>query len=607
MHRKTDQSKPKFSTASNVLFMLRAAWRVRRSVLWLCLAQIGLGLANSLLGLFAAPQVLSAIEQAVPLGQLLATIGLFTLGLTLVSAATAYIGDNVIYDRIAVRTDLLSQVNGKLCQTAYTNTLQPAFLALLKKSEKAINSNDSAGEIIWETLQTLALNVLGFILYLFLIASLDPVVILITLVSAIVSYGASLRINGWGYRRREQEAACWQQFHHISSLSQDIRAAKDIRIFGMKPWLDEIGNAALHAYHHFIHRAQRIYLWADILDILLTLLRNGVAYAYLITLTLRQGLSAAQFLLYFSAVGGFTAWVTGILSTASELHRNSLDLSALRECLSWPEPFTFEGGAPLPAAQRYELRLAHVTFRYPEASADTIHDLTLTIHPGEKLALVGLNGAGKTTLVKLLCGFLDPTSGCVLLNGKDIRQYNRREYYRLFSAVFQDFSLLAATLGENVAQSDTYDRARAESCIALAGLSEKIRELPLGLDTHLGKEVYEDAVELSGGQLQRLMLARAIYKDGPILVLDEPTAALDPLAESDIYCRYHELSRNKTSLFISHRLASTQFCDRILLLKNGVIAEEGTHEALLRRGGEYARLFEVQSRYYQEGEASHEA
>lgn len=607
MHGKTDQSKPKFGIASNVLFMLHTAWRVRRSVLWLCLAQIGLGLANSLLGLFVAPQVLSAIERAVPLGQLLATVGLFTLGLTLVSAAAAYVDENVIYGRVAVRTDLVSQVNGKLCQTAYTNTLQSAFLALLKKSQKALNNNNSAGEIIWETLQTLALNVLGFILYLFLIASLDPVVILITLVSSIAGYGASRHINGWEYRHREQEAACSQQFFHIASLSQDIRAAKDIRIFGMKPWLDDLGNAALRAYHHFIHRAQRVYLGADVIDILLTLLRNGVAYAYLISLTLRQGLSAAQFLLYFSAIGGFTTWVTGILSTASELHRHSLDLSALRECLTWPEPFAFEEGAPLPAAQRYELQLVHVTFRYPEAAADTIHDLTLTIRPGEKLALVGLNGAGKTTLVKLLCGFLDPTSGCVLLNGQDIRQYNRREYYRLFSAVFQDFSLLAATLGENVAQSDTYDRAKAESCISLAGLAGKLRELPLGLDTHLGKEVYEDAVELSGGQLQRLMLARAIYKDGPILVLDEPTAALDPLAESDIYSRYHELSRNKTSLFISHRLASTRFCDRILLLKNGIIAEEGTHEALLRRGGEYARLFEVQSRYYQEGEPSHEA
>ena len=313
MHGKTDQSKPKFGIASNVLFMLHTAWRVRRSVLWLCLAQIGLGLANSLLGLFVAPQVLSAIERAVPLGQLLATVGLFTLGLTLVSAAAAYVDENVIYGRVAVRTDLVSQVNGKLCQTAYTNTLQSAFLALLKKSQKALNNNNSAGEIIWETLQTLALNVLGFILYLFLIASLDPVVILITLVSSIAGYGASRHINGWEYRHREQEAACSQQFFHIASLSQDIRAAKDIRIFGMKPWLDDLGNAALRAYHHFIHRAQRVYLGADVIDILLTLLRNGVAYAYLISLTLRQGLSAAQFLLYFSAIGGFTTWVTGIL------------------------------------------------------------------------------------------------------------------------------------------------------------------------------------------------------------------------------------------------------------------------------------------------------
>ena len=607
MHRKTDQSKPKFSTASNVLFMLHTAWRVRRRGLWLCLAQIALGLANSLLGLFAAPQVLSAIERAVPLGQLLATVGLFTSGLILVSASTTYVVENVIYDRVAVRMDLLSQVNGKLCQTAYINTLHSAFLSKAQKAGQTLSNNDSAGEIIWETLQNFVLNVIGLILYLFIVSSLDPAVILITLVSAVAGYGVSRRINSWGYLHRAEEETCTQRFEYLSRLSQDIRAAKDIHIFGMKSWLDDLGDAALRAYHHFIHRAQRVYLGADIVDILLTLLRNGVAYAYLLSLTLRQGLSAAQFLLYFSAIGGFTTWVTGILSTASELHRHSLDLSALRECLTWPEPFAFEEGAPLPAAQRYEIQLVHVTFRYPEAAADTIHDLTLTIRPGEKLALVGLNGAGKTTLVKLLCGFLDPTSGCVLLNGQDIRQYNRREYYRLFSAVFQDFSPLAATLGENVAQSDTYDRAKAESCINLAGLARKLRELPLGLDTHLGKEVYEDAVELSGGQLQRLMLARAIYKDGPILVLDEPTAALDPLAESDVYSRYHELSRNKTSLFISHRLASTQFCDRILLLKNGVIAEEGTHESLLRRGGEYARLFEVQSRYYQEGEASHEA
>lgn len=249
----------------------------------------------------------------------------------------------------------------------------------------------------------------------------------------------------------------------------------------------------------------------------------------------------------------------------------------------------------------YELRLEGVSYRYPGAEKDTIHKLDLTVRPGENLAIVGLNGAGKTTLVKLLCGFLDPTEGRVLLNGQDIRPYNRRDYYKLFAAVFQDFSVLSATVAENVAQCRTgIDEARVWHCLDEAGLTEKVQSLPKQLETQIGREVYEDGVELSGGQTQRLMLARALYKDAPVLVLDEPTAALDPIAENDIYQKYNEMTAGKTSLFISHRLASTRFCDRILYLKDGRVAEEGTHEELLKRGGGYADLFEVQSQYYRE-------
>ncbi|MBQ7919022.1 MAG: ABC transporter ATP-binding protein [Lachnospiraceae bacterium] len=243
-----------------------------------------------------------------------------------------------------------------------------------------------------------------------------------------------------------------------------------------------------------------------------------------------------------------------------------------------------------------------VSYRYPEAENDTIKHMNLTIKPGEKLAIVGLNGAGKTTLVKLLCGFLDPTEGRVLLNGEDIRKYNRRDYYDLFSAVFQDFSVLEASVAVNVAQNvDNIDENRVRLCIEKAGLTEKVNSLPAGIDSKIGRQIYEDGVELSGGQTQILMLARALYKDGAVLVLDEPTAALDPIAENDIYHKYSEMTKGKTSLFISHRLASTRFCDRILFLENGEIAEEGTHESLLAWGGGYAKLFEVQSRYYKEG------
>ena len=282
----------------------------------------------------------------------------------------------------------------------------------------------------------------------------------------------------------------------------------------------------------------------------------------------------------------------------------------VREFLEWPEGFQLTGGDPIPDAVNgtYELQLEYVTYRYPGAAEDTIHDLSLTLHRGEKVALVGLNGAGKTTLVKLLCGFLDPTQGTVRLNGVDIRKLNRRAYYKLFSAVFQEFSLLEATVAENVAQQvEGIDEEKVWQCLENAGLSDAVRALPQGLKTHLGRSIYDDGTELSGGQTQRLMLSRALYRDGAVLVLDEPTAALDPITESEIYLKYSEMTQGKTSLFISHRLASTRFCDRIILLENGSIAEEGSHEALLQRGGSYAKLFSVQRRYYEEGGESHGA
>lgn len=202
----------------------------------------------------------------------------------------------------------------------------------------------------------------------------------------------------------------------------------------------------------------------------------------------------------------------------------------------------------------------------------------------------------------MICGLIDPTNGRVLLNGTDIRCFNRKEYYRLFSAVFQEFSILDVTVAECITQStDTVDERKMQRCIEQAGLADFIAELPDGLQTHVGRDVFSDGVLFSGGQTQRLMLARALYKNGPILLLDEPTAALDPIAENDIYMKYNDMTAGKTSVFISHRLASTRFCDRILFLQNGGISEEGTHESLLALGGEYAKLFEVQSRYYQEG------
>ena len=231
-----------------------------------------------------------------------------------------------------------------------------------------------------------------------------------------------------------------------------------------------------------------------------------------------------------------------------------------------------------------------------------VDDVSFDIERGETLGLVGESGCGKSTIGRAILRLHEPTGGEVLLNGVDVRDFNRREYYGLFSAVFQEFSILDVTVAENIAQTnENIDTKKLWDCIEKAGLTETIQKLPKGLDTHVGRQVYLDGVLFSGGQTQRLMLARALYKDGAILLLDEPTAALDPLAENDIYQKYKDMTAGKTSLFISHRLASTRFCDRIIFVADGHITEEGTHDQLLARGGAYAKLFEVQSRYYQEG------
>ena len=202
---------------------------------------------------------------------------------------------------------------------------------------------------------------------------------------------------------------------------------------------------------------------------------------------IRDRLSVSEFLLYFTAVTTFTTWVMGIMQEMSTLHKESLDISCVREFLEYPEPFKFEEGKEIPAADGYELKLENVSYRYPGADKDTIHGLTLTVHPGERLAIVGLNGAGKTTLVKLLCGLLDPTEGLVLLNGKDVRGFNRRSYYDLFSAVFQEFSVLDVTVAEEIAQTtEGIDYDKIADCVEKAGLTTTIEKLPKGMQTHVG-------------------------------------------------------------------------------------------------------------------------
>ena len=247
----------------------------------------------------------------------------------------------------------------------------------------------------------------------------------------------------------------------------------------------------------------------------------------------------------------------------------------------------------------YEIEFRNVSFRYPGSQSYALRHVSIKFRVGERLAVVGKNGSGKTTFIKLLCRLYDPTEGEILLNGVDIRKYDYDEYMSIFSVVFQDFQLFSFSLGQNVAASTEYDAERVKSCLEKAGFGRRLQEMPEGLDTCLYKDFEENGVEISGGEAQKIALARALYKDAPFIVLDEPTAALDPVAEYEVYSKFNEIVGDKTAIYISHRLSSCRFCDTIAVFDNGQIVQRGSHDTLLADGnGIYHELWHAQAQYY---------
>lgn len=604
--KKEKPKKPKYNTLQNIGWMLGTAWKIKeKKIIFLCLAQVIIALGQSLVSLFISPAVISAVETKKSLTYLLVTILAFVGATMLLGAANSYVGENTIYGRITVRAYIDGLISGKMMTTSYPNTEKKELRDLEKSAGNATSSNNSATESIWNTLVQLMKNVLGFAIYLALLSRLDLWIVAVVLATSIVGFFVNRKIGSFAYRHRGEYSEQGRRMDYVNTVGAGSEYAKDLRIFGVKPWLTEIYDKAKELTLALKRKEQNVNMIGSVSDIVLTFLRNGIAYAYLINMAIAGNLSAAEFVLYFAAFGTFTSWVKWILGGVNALRKESLDISTVREMIEYPEIFKFEDGEPLNIDPhgKYEIRLENVTFRYPETERDVLKNINLTLHPGEKLAVVGMNGAGKTTLVRLICGFYDPTEGRVLLNGEDIRKYNRRDYYKLFSAVFQDFDVIAATIAQNIAQDmdGNIDMDAVRRCAESAGLGEKIESLPAKYDTRLVRDVYDDAVALSGGETQRLILARALYKNAPMLILDEPTAALDPIAEADMYSKYNTMAEGRSSVYISHRLASTRFCDRIILLDGSIIAEEGTHDELMAKGGKYKEFFDVQSQYYKEG------
>lgn len=579
--------------------------------LWLCLVEIVFGAVTPLFGIYLPKLAVDLATKGVTWQRMWLIVGIFGILCLCVRVATAASETGKYFLYNTRRNELLAKVFLKTLRVPYRHVEEGETKDLYWKAMGIINQGDWSAlhKITYGTINIIR-NVLSFLLYSTVLSFLNPLVAALLILFALVQYVISLRKIKYMERFRGEEGDLDKKESYVLyNAMVNQAAAKDIKIFGMNRWLNREKDILMDKRRRLEQRKSRAdyFFWQA--GSLLNLGRDLFAYGYLLSQVLEGAVGPGEFVLYFGAITGFSGFVGSIMDSLAELRSGSLETNYYRAYMELPEEDRKTGHRHISELSRpLSIEFKDVSFAYDKTAEKKIFDhFNLKVSAGEKLALVGVNGAGKTTFVKLLTGMYEPDEGSILINGVDRNEFPRDELYRLFSAVFQEPFLLPVTVAENLTFEKDYDSDRAWDALARAGLADKFREKGVKLDTFFDKDMDENGIELSGGEEQRFLLARALYKDGPILVLDEPTAALDPIAESEIYDNYSRYSDNKTAIFISHRLASTRFSDRIVLLGEGGILEEGSHQELMELHGAYAEMFEVQSRYYAKDKLEKEA
>lgn len=547
--------------------------------------------------------MIDCINEGVTVGRLILVVALLSILFALTTWLAPFMQELLLGSARIIRMRYAVMAFRKNLNTSYTNIESLEGREKNKRAMEFYRSYYSSSADFLDTCNQFLVCIVGVITSLTLVYKINILMILLIMATCVAEFFLLRFLNIKEKGVKNARSNVFVKFDYYYSLSKDLTAAKDIRLYGFTDYF-------LYAVAGLIKELEKItskYMHQSVkvggTRALLNLIRELVAYAYLTYLVFQNRLSVSDFIFYFGIITGFSNWITNAVFLYSNLERCCNDCAAFREFVESKEESREKPNAGFEKIDSIEFK--NVSFTYPSAEKPTIKNMSFKVNESENIAIVGENGAGKTTAIKLLCGLYYPTEGDILINGKSSKDFSRDSYFDLFSAVFQDYEFLPMTVAENICAKSDYDSEKLYSALEQSGIADKIYSLDKKENSFMVKDVYKDAVDFSGGEKQKLLLAKAIYKDAPVLILDEPTAALDPIAENELYLKYNELTKGKLSFFISHRLSSTRFCDRILFIKDGKIAEEGTHEELMALKGSYYKMYQLQSYYYKEmgGEA----
>ncbi len=602
----TDELHKEYGVISNCGYILRAFRKYRPSVIaYLVLGGIT-GASMSYIWSFIGKLVIDMIERQAAAGsQDIKPLLYLIIATTVVEFVMMWLNALVVknsdlgftYTRMKITTERIA----KSMRMEYEQLETPDMLDRLQKAKRATGFQHGGVQGLMYDMQTFMISITSVATAIGIICTLDIRLVLIILVLSLIQfeYFDYIRIKDkevmW-----DAMAGVWRRLDYMQTVSTDFSYAKDIRLYGMKNWLnkkhEEVNKEELARWV----LSRTYWQYNTLFSGGIALVRNVIVYAWMIYGVLFDGMSIGDFTLYVASATAMSQAISSFLQAVGGMRERSSRMDDFRTFMDIP--FGVEGRKTirLPKADIYTFEFRIVSFRYQGQEGYALRNLNLTLAAGERLAVVGLNGAGKTTFIKLLLRLYDVTEGEILCNGTDIRKFDRNEYFALFAPAFQEVEVFAFPLSENISMTaaELTDKDKAEEYIRAAGMGDKLDKLPNGMDTELLKVLYDDGVDLSGGEKQKLALARALYKNAPVVVLDEPTAALDALAEYRLYQSFNGMIGERSAVYISHRLSSTRFCDSIAMFVKGEMVEHGTHDELLAKGGAYSDMFHVQAQYY---------